>query len=72
MFKDRERGLVIPSLVEPEWLYAASLDSLRHVIFVGHEGGMPIFGVGGISLREIDGSAYYVVKTLRPDVLGEG
>ena len=63
----RERGLEIPSLVEPQWALA-DLDSLRKVIYVGHEEGMPIFGAEGISPREIDGAAYYVLEVLRPDV----
>ena len=65
----RERGLDTPSLVARDWAYASSLDEVRHKIFVGHEGGMPIFGVNGITPREIDGSAYYLLYTLRPDVL---
>lgn len=62
----RERGLHIPSLVEHEW-DLANLDTLRHVIFVGHEEGMPIYGAGGITPREIDGAAYYILNVLRPD-----
>jgi mono/diheme cytochrome c family protein len=61
-----QRGLEIPSLVEPAWALA-NLDSIRHRIFVGHEEGMPIFGSAGISAREIDGAAYYVLEVLRPD-----
>jgi mono/diheme cytochrome c family protein len=62
----RERGLEIPSLVKPGWALS-NLDTLRHVVFVGHEDGMPIFGSGGISAREIDGAAYYIIEVLRPD-----
>lgn len=65
----RDRGLHVPSLVRPEWAYE-SLDSLRHMVFTGHTGGMPIYGVAGINAREIDAVAYYVLYTLRPDVLG--
>jgi mono/diheme cytochrome c family protein len=61
----RERGLEIPSLVEPGWALA-NLDTLRHVVFVGHEG-MPTFGSGGMSARDIDGAAYYIIEVLRPD-----
>ena len=67
----RERGLDVPSLVEPTWTLA-SLDSLRRTVYVGHEEGMPTFGVAGISPREIDASAFYVLYQLRPDVLGDG
>jgi mono/diheme cytochrome c family protein len=65
----RQRGLQMPSLVEPDWRLA-DMDSLRRTIFVGHEEGMPVYGIGGISPREIDGAAYYVLFVLRPDVLG--
>jgi mono/diheme cytochrome c family protein len=65
----RQRGLEIPSLVEPEWALAA-LDTLRHIIFVGHEDGMPVYGAGGITPREIDGAAYYIINVLRPDATG--
>lgn len=65
-----EHELKVPSLVEPGWRYASSLDSVRHVVFVGHAQGMPTFGVAGITLREIDAAAYYLLNRLRPDVLG--
>lgn len=64
------RGLEVPSLVEPEWQYAASLDSVRHRVFVGHRAGMPTWGVAGITLREIDAVSAYILDDLRPEVLG--
>lgn len=64
-----ERRLEVPSLVEPTWRLA-SMDSLHHVIYVGHEEGMPIYGSGGITPREIDAVAAYILNVLRPDVLG--
>jgi mono/diheme cytochrome c family protein len=67
-----ERGLEVPSLVEPAWVLA-SLDSLRRTVYVGHEEGMPGYGIGGMSPREIDASAFYVLYQLRPDVMrGQG
>jgi mono/diheme cytochrome c family protein len=68
----RARELEVPSLVEPEWPMAASVDSVRHTVFVGHAQGMPTFGVAGITLREIDAASWYVLSRLRPDVLGAG
>jgi mono/diheme cytochrome c family protein len=65
----KDRGLHVPSLVRPDWAYE-SMDSLRKMVFTGHTGGMPIYGVAGIDPREIDAVAYYVLYTLRPDVLG--
>ncbi len=64
------RGLDVPSLVEVEWEFTDDLDSVRRQVFVGHEGGMPSWGLAGLSLREIDGAAYYVITQLRSDVLG--
>ena len=65
----RARGLEVPSLTEADWPLA-SLDTLRRVIFVGHEEGMPIYGASGITPREMDASAAYILDTLRPEVLG--
>lgn len=64
-----DRGLDVPSLVERDWQWADSLNAVRHRIFVGHEAGMPTWGVAGITPREIDGAAYYVLEVLRPEVL---
>ena len=65
----RQRNLRIPSLVEPAWAFA-SMDSLHKTIYVGHEEGMPVYGDGGITPREIDAVASYILNVLRPDVLG--
>lgn len=66
----RSQNLIVPSLVEPGWPLAASIDSLRHRIYTGHEGGMPTWGVVGISPREIDAAAFYVLELLRPEIIG--
>jgi mono/diheme cytochrome c family protein len=68
----RSRDLTVPSLVEPGWRYANSLDSVRERIWVGHAQGMPTFGIAGITPREIDGAAFYLLNGLRPDVLQGG
>jgi mono/diheme cytochrome c family protein len=65
----RQRNLTIPSLVAPDWRLA-QIDSLRRKIFTGHEAGMPVFGDGGLTPRQIDATAAYVLGSLRPDVLG--
>jgi len=67
----RERGLTVPSLVAPEWPMADA-DSLRHMIFVGHESGMPVYGAGDLTPRQIDATAAYILLSLRPDVLEQG
>lgn len=67
-----ERGLEVPSLVEPDWRLAAYPDSVRYHIFVGHAAGMPNWGVSSVTLRQIDAVTYYILDQLRPDVLDEG
>ena len=64
-----ERELEVPSLVRADWPYGADVDSARHRIFSGHPAGMPTWGIAGITPREIDAVAYYVVKVLRPEQL---
>jgi mono/diheme cytochrome c family protein len=64
----RERNLNVPSLVAPGWRLA-ELDSLRRMIHRGHESGMPVYGDGDLSRRQIDATAAYILRTLRPDVL---
>lgn len=66
------RGLNVPSLIEPEWRYSASIDSVRHRVFVGHVAGMPTWGVAGITPREIDAVSFYILERLRPEMLGQG
>ena len=67
----RERGLIVPSLVAPEWRMAASIDSVRHRVFVGHAAGMPQWGAAGITHREVDAVSFYVVARLRPEMLDD-
>ena len=64
----RERNLTVPTLVAPSWPLA-SADSLRRRIFVGHASGMPVYGDGDLTPRQIDATAAYILRTLRPDVL---
>ena len=65
----RNRDLEVPSLVEPDWALADSLDGVRYRVFVGHEGGMPVFQLSGLSAAEVDAVSAYVLYQLRPDVL---
>lgn len=68
----RNRQLEVPSLVEPEWRFADSRDSILHRIFVGHASGMPTWGVAGITLREMDAVTFYLTEVLRPEVVPGG
>lgn len=62
----REQGLDVPSLVGEDFAYE-TVDEVRRRIFVGHAEGMPNFGVGGLTPREIDAVATYVLQVLRPE-----
>lgn len=64
------RNLDVPSVVEPDWPYSESRDSVLHQVFVGHAAGMPTWGVAGISNREMDAVTHYILEVLRPEVLG--
>ncbi len=66
------RGLEVPSLVDPGGSIPEELDVVRERVFVGHPSGMPTFGVAGISAREIDAVAFYLLERLRPEVLDGG
>lgn len=63
------RQLAVPSLVSENWEHRDDLPSVRRIVFSGHLGGMPTHGIAGISLREIDAVARYVLEQLRPEVL---
>jgi len=65
-----ERGIDVPSLVEPDWEYAGDHDAVRRRVFAGHPEGMPVFGIGGITPREIDAVAAYILQQLRPEMVG--
>jgi mono/diheme cytochrome c family protein len=56
----RQRQLDPPSLVRQDWPYN-DVEAVRHRIFIGHPAGMPTWGVAGITPREIDAVAYYIL-----------
>lgn len=62
----RSQGLEVPSLVRADWPYE-SLDAVRERVFAGHPEGMPTWGIGRLTLREIDAVAWYVHHGLRPE-----
>ena len=53
------QGLDVPSLVRADWPYD-SVGAVRERIFAGHADGMPSWGLGRLTLREIDAAAHYV------------
>lgn len=64
----RERGLAVPSLVRPARTAGNHVDSLRRAIFIGHPAGMPTWGIGHLSPRQIDAVAFYIASHLRPEM----
>jgi mono/diheme cytochrome c family protein len=65
----QQHNIAVPSLVREDWPYD-NVPAVRTRIFTGHPAGMPTWGVAGITPREIDAVAYYIVEVLRPEVLG--
>ena len=68
----RERELEAPSLVRPDFEEGDEVESLRRLIFVGHPAGMPTWGIGKLTPRQIDAVAFYIAEQLRPEVLEGG
>ncbi len=62
----RQLGAEVPSFMDPGWAYAYELDSLRHKIFVGHEGEMPNWGIVGLGYSDIDALAGYINSLVAP------
>ncbi len=67
---DRDHDLHPPSLVEPDFPYD-SVGELRHVVFTGHRGGMPGWGVASLDPRDIDAASFYLLEQLRPEMLSD-
>lgn len=64
----RAQDLDVPSLVDPEWEYGDDLEPVRRRIFTGHPEGMPTWGIAGLTPRQIDAAAFYIVRQLREEV----
>lgn len=67
----RRNDIAVPSLVRPDWELGDDLDGIRRRIYVGHAAGMPNWGVGKLTERQIDAAAFYLLEQLRPEVLGD-
>ena len=68
----REHGLRVPSLVRGDWPYD-DVPEIRRRIFAGHASGMPSWGLrgeAGLTPREVDAVAFYVLHQLREDADG--
>ena len=60
------QGIEVPALVRADWPYD-SIGAVRERVFAGHAEGMPSWGLGRLTLREIDAAAAYVQLGLRAE-----
>jgi mono/diheme cytochrome c family protein len=63
------RELFVPSLLEREWRLEGDIEAVRHLVFTGHTGGMPTWGLVRLTPRQIDAVAYYILEQLRPELM---
>ena len=63
----RGEQVTVPSLVADDWTYAGDIEAIRRRVFTGHPTGMPIWGIAGLTMREIDAVAWYIEGVLRQD-----
>lgn len=60
-----EHDLAMPDFTVDEWEYDGDLEGIRHRVFVGHDSEMPNWGLHGLSPRDIDAVANYILGRLR-------
>ena len=54
-----------PSFHQSEWRFADDPEGLREMVFTGGEGGMPHWGLEGLSYRDVDAVTTYILERLR-------
>ena len=54
-----------PSFREPDWPLAEDKDGIREQVFVGTLEGMPHWGLAGLSPKDIDAVATYILEGFR-------
>lgn len=64
----RTQELDVPSLVDPAWEAGDDHTAVRRRIFTGHAQGMPTWGIGQLTPRQIDAVAFYLTEQLRKEV----
>ena len=64
-----EWQIEMPVIVEEDWQYAGDVEGIHHRIFVGHEAGMPNWGLHGLKYRDIDAVTAYILTGLRGEEL---
>jgi mono/diheme cytochrome c family protein len=63
------REVFVPSLLEQEWRLGGDIEAVRRLVFTGHTGGMPTWGLVRLTPRQIDAVAYYILEQLRPELM---
>jgi mono/diheme cytochrome c family protein len=61
------REVYVPSLVEAHWRFDEDIQAVRRLVFTGHTGGMPTWGLVRLTPRQIDAVAFYLLHQLRPE-----
>jgi mono/diheme cytochrome c family protein len=61
------RMLQPPSFLTPDWRFAHDMAGLREAVFAGNDRGMPHWGDAGLSPRDMDAVARYILYGLRRD-----
>ncbi len=54
-----------PSFREPDWRFAGDREGLREQVYVGTNRGMPHWGLVGLTPRDVDAVAVYILDVLR-------
>lgn len=62
-----KRVLRPPSFLTSEWKYSGDLEGLRDAVYAGNDKGMPHWGNAGLSARDTDAVARYILYGLREE-----
>ena len=69
-FVTRGDTLRPPSFLEPDWRLAGDEEALHEQIFTGTAEGMPHWGLVGLTYRDIDAVATFILEGVRAGVEG--
>ncbi|UCF19633.1 MAG: c-type cytochrome [Gemmatimonadota bacterium] len=60
-----QEQMAVPSFLAEGWLYVGDLDGIRRATYVGHEGGMPNWGLHlKVPYRDVDAVSGYISEVL--------
>lgn len=63
----KQHDLAMPDLRAEGWEYAGDVPAIQRRVYIGHESEMPTWGLYGLSYRDIDAVAAYIVEELRAE-----